>query len=269
VATKDVSNYDLVVKELFERDHPSLLDELAGGVAVRQILNSELAITLARRADLVFLLEDESILHLEFQSRNDNEMPYRAGIYCLLLAQKYRRRVRQAVIYLGQAKMKMENFLDMGQTKVAYSLIDIRELDARALMASGNPGDLALATLASGGPEQVVEIWKRAARLKGSARQRALSRIGLLSGLRRLDEGLIMELQAMATTTDPIYKNAFVRYFFREAQAKMLRRQLKTKFRTVPKWANERLDAATAEQIERWSTKILRAETLEGVLGKK
>jgi hypothetical protein len=49
----------------------------------------------------------------------------------------------------------------------------------------------------------------------------------------------------------------------------MLRRQLKAKFHSVPKWANERLDAATSEQIERWSTKILRAETLEGVLGKK
>jgi len=269
VATKDVSNYDLVVKELFERDHPSLLDDLAGGVTVRQVLNSELAVTLARRADLVFLLEDESILHLEFQSRNDKAMPYRAGIYCLLLAQKYRRRVRQAVIYLGRAKMKMENFLDLGQTKVAYSLIDIRELDALALMASGNPGDLALATLASGGPEQVVESWKRAARLKGSERQRAFFRIGLLSGLRRLDERLIMELKAMGTTTDPFFKNAFVKDILREDRARTLRRQLKAKFHSVPKWANERLDAATSEQIERWSTKILRAETLEGVLGKK
>ena len=232
MATKDVSNYDLVVKELFERDHPSLLDELAGGVAVRQILNSEFAVALARRADLVFLLEDESILHLEFQSRNDKDMPYRAGIYCLLLAQKYRRRVRQAVIYLGQPKMKMDNFLDLGQTKVAYSLIDIRELDARALMASGNPGDLALATLASGGPEQVVEIWKRAARLKGNERQRAFFRIGLLSGLRRLDERLIMELKDMGTTTDPFFKNAFVKYILREDRARTLRRQLKTKFRT-------------------------------------
>ncbi len=269
MATNDVSNYDLVVKELFERDHPTLLDELAGGLGVRQILNSELAVTLARRADLVFLLEDESILHLEFQSRNDKEMPYRAGIYCLLLAQKYRRRVRQAVIYLGQPTLKMENFLDLGQTKVSYSLIDIRELDALKLMASGNPGDLALAMLASGGPEQVVEIWKRAARLKGSARQRALSRIGLLSGLRRLDEGLIMELQAMGTTTDPFFKNAFVRHFTQAALTRMLRRQLKAKFHSVPKWADERLDAATSGQIERWSTKILRAETLEGVLGKK
>jgi hypothetical protein len=60
-----------------------------------------------RRADLVFPLEDESILHLECQARNDKEMPYREGIFCLLLGRKYRRRVRQVVIYLGEAKMRM------------------------------------------------------------------------------------------------------------------------------------------------------------------
>ncbi len=73
----------------------------------------------------------------------------------------------------------------------------------------------------------------------------------------------------MATNTDPCFKNAFVKYILREDRARMLRRQLKAKFNSVPKWANDRLAAATSEQIERWSTKILRAETLEGVLGKK
>ena len=78
-----------------------------------------------------------------------------------------------------------------------------------------------------------------------------------------------MDLKDMATTTDPFFKNAFVKYILREDRARMLRRQLKAKLRSFPKWANERLDAATSDQIERWSTKILRAETLEGVLGKK
>ena len=36
---KDAGKYDLVVKELFQRDHPSLLDHLTAGVAVRQVLS--------------------------------------------------------------------------------------------------------------------------------------------------------------------------------------------------------------------------------------
>ena len=79
---KDGSKYDLVVKDLFQRDHPSLLDQLTGGVAVQQVLSVELARVEERRADLVLLLADESIFHIEFQSGNDNEIPYREGIVC-------------------------------------------------------------------------------------------------------------------------------------------------------------------------------------------
>src|SRR5713101_1812969 len=167
---KDGNKYDLVVKDLLQRDHPSLLDQLTAGVAVREVLSVELARVEERRADLVLLLADGALLHIEFQSGNDKDMPYRMGIYCLLLGQKYRRRVRQLVLYLGQAKMRMEYHVDMGETKTAYTLTDIREIDARKLMASGRPGDLALAMLARGGPEQVLEIAKRASGLKGAER---------------------------------------------------------------------------------------------------
>jgi len=40
-------------------------------------------------------------------------------------------------------------------------------MDARQLMASGRPGDLALAMLASGGAARLSEIAKRAGELKG------------------------------------------------------------------------------------------------------
>src|SRR2546429_1182655 len=168
---KDASKYDLVVKDLFQRDHPSLLEQLTAGVAVREVLNIELARVEERRADLVLLLADGTILHIEFQSTNDRDMAYRVGIYCLLIGQKYRRRVRQVVLYVGQAKMRMEDHVDLGETKSAYTLMDIREMEARKLMASGRAGDLALAMLAGGGPEQVLEIAKRAGGLKGAERQ--------------------------------------------------------------------------------------------------
>ena len=58
---KDGSKYDLVVKDLFQRDHPSLLDQLTAGVAVREVLNVELARVEERRADLVFSLADRTI----------------------------------------------------------------------------------------------------------------------------------------------------------------------------------------------------------------
>ncbi len=76
---KDGSKYDLVVKDLFQRDHPSLLDQLTAGVAVREVLSVELARVGERRADLVLLLADGTIPHIEFQSGNDKDKPYREG----------------------------------------------------------------------------------------------------------------------------------------------------------------------------------------------
>jgi hypothetical protein len=73
--------YDAILKDLFQRDHPSLLDQLTGGVPVKQFLNVEFPTILERRADLVLLLEDDSITHLEFQSDNDPDMVFREGIY--------------------------------------------------------------------------------------------------------------------------------------------------------------------------------------------
>ena len=266
---KDAGKYDLVVKDLFQRDHPSLLEQLTAGVPVREVLNVELARVEERRADLVLLLADGTILHLEFQSTNDRNMPYREGIYCLLLGQKYRRRVRQVVLYIGQAKMRMENQIDLGETRAAYTLMDIRQIDAAQLLASRKPGDLVLALLAGGGPERIPEILQRVGALSAPERRRVLLQLALLSGLRRLTGRLRMEMKAMGARTDPFYKNEFVVDIMRHAQANMLRSQLATKFGTVPKWADDRLETATSVQIERWSKKILTADSLEGVLGKK
>ena len=72
----------------------------------------------------------------------------------------------------------------------------------------------------------------------------------------------------MSVLTD-LTNNEFVQAVVRESLANMLRGKLETKFGSLPKWVVERLEAATSVQVERWSKKILTADTLEGVLGKK
>ncbi len=251
-----------------------LLDWLTGGVPVRQILNVEMASVVERRADAVFLLQDDSIFHLEFQTRNDKEMPYREGMYCLLLGRKYRRKIRQTVLYLGEERMRMENKLDLGETKIAYTLIDIRDIDAAALIDSGRPADLVLAMLARGGPERLAGIVKRAAGLQSGERDEAISQIAVLCGLRRLQEPLIMELKSMASSGTDIFLRLpqvqdIVRDANRRVRIEVLRDQLKEKFHTLPAWVDDKLEAATTAQVQRWLKKILTADTLEGVLGKK
>src|SRR5882724_441251 len=120
-------NYDVVVKDLFQRDHPSLLDQLTRGRKVREFLNLELAAVEERLADLLILLEDNTILHIDFQSSNDRDMVYREGLYSVMAAWKYKRRVEQIVLYMGAPKMRMNDRIDLGSVQIAYRLMDIRE----------------------------------------------------------------------------------------------------------------------------------------------
>jgi hypothetical protein len=134
-----------------------------------------------------------------------------------------------------------------------------------------------LAVLARGGPGQMLQILKQAANLQGSERNNVLSQLVRLSGLRQLQNKLIMELDQMLSPSDPFLKITLVRDMVRnaslnadrDARVQVLRGQLKAKFHTLPRWADEKLESATPFQVKRWLKKILTAETLEGVLGKK
>jgi hypothetical protein len=81
-----------------------------------------------------------------------------------------------------------------------------------------------------------------------------------------------MEMKTMGSTTD-LTQNEFVQEVIqdavRDAQAGLLRGLLTTKFGRLPKWVDDKLETASSVQVERWSKKILSADTLEGVLGKK
>jgi len=56
-----------------------------------------------------------------------------------------------------------------------------------------------------------------------------------------------------------------------EARGKiqMLELLMETKFGPAPRWAKERIQKARVAQVERWTKKILVADTLEGVIGKR
>jgi hypothetical protein len=301
-------DYDVVVKDMFHHDRPMPLRQITRGARIRQFLNPELPAVFKRVADLMMLLSSGEILHVDFQTTNDRSMAYRVGVYGLLAAWKFKRRVRHVVIYLGARRLTMSPRVEAGDVTVNYQLIDIREMEVDALLATGNPADCALALLARDGPARLREIVERAARLPEEDRQRALAQMAVLSGLRRVSEALTMEVRAMGLTVD-IEKNAFLRDIRdaailqgrqegleagreegreegleagreegleagREAgvlqgTAKTLERLLETKFGPLPKWAKTRLSEATASQLDRWTIKVLAAATLEEAIGRR
>jgi hypothetical protein len=263
-------DYDGVLKDLFQKDHPTLLDRLTGGVGIREVLSTDFQEMQQRRADLVLELEDGSILHIEFQSENDSDMPYRMAIYAVMIGRRYRRPMRQVVLYVGQEKLRMEDHLDLGAFQIRYSLIDIREFDAEELMRSGGPGDLALAVLARGGTEKLFDIARCAAELDPIERSRALSQISLLCGLRKLPEDLRMKVKNMSSL---LKDHWLVRELYDEALSKgetkgrveLLRTMLKDKFGPLPVAIEELLARGSSTDLDRWATRSMKVDTLDAV----
>ena len=84
----------------------------------------------------------------------------------------------------------------------------------------------------------------------------------------------------MSMTID-ISKNAFLQDILDQGKAvgkaegraegklETLRTLLDLKFGHLPAWANQRLTKATQPQLDRWLPKVLTADTLEAVLGRR
>ena len=114
-------------------------------------------------------------------------------------------------------------------------------------------------------------------------RDHAIAQLMVLSGLRGLEREVKDEYSLMSVID--ITKNSVIMEMIHAEEArvmelgreegthlgieKTLRSLLKTKFSRVPVWAQERLASATSEQLEAWCQKILVADTIEGVVGKR
>src|SRR5438094_4387588 len=131
---QDRFDFDGGLKDVFQEDRPTLLKHLTRGLAVREFLNVELPKVQERRVDLVLSLEDGSILHVEFQSTNDKNMAYRTLEYWSLIKRRFRRPLRQIVLYVGQARPSIVNRLEEDDLTFQYGVMDIREIEATGLM---------------------------------------------------------------------------------------------------------------------------------------
>lgn len=289
--------YDRVVKDMLFQDRPRFLNRITGGQPIREIVASDLPRTLEKRADMVLLVDPAELHHLEFQSSNYADLPYRQGIDCFLLAQRYKDRlIRQSVIYFGDRKMRMPSGIDVGAGTVSYRLIDIREFDALEIAEGGSPADLVLATLARGGPENLPILLERICGLAPAVRNRALAQIALLSGLRRMAGKFKIEVNRMGLATE-LRKNEFLRDFFADADARgyergvgfgfekgmekgmeegevtgartALQTVLEARFGSVPAWALTKIHKAPVKDLRRWIRKSVQAPSLEAVLGRK
>jgi predicted transposase YdaD len=252
--------FDATLKEFFQQQPTSLLLELTGGVRVVEFLNVELPSVQERRLDLVLLLADETLLHIELQSSNDRDMGLRMLEYYALLWRRYRKPVRQVVVYVGTPRMRMPAAFETEALRFSYSLRDVREWPAEDLLASGIFGDQVLAILGgTGDPRRVIRgVLERIEKMVPERRERALRYVLILAGLRKFETILEEEVPTMGITVDWSRYTA-VREAKKDGEARGVREALgvvlEKRFGPIPEWAHEKIEKASKRQAMAWLVK--------------
>ncbi|MCX7734599.1 MAG: hypothetical protein N2254_07575 [bacterium] len=191
--------YDYSIKTTFEKVALGVLRVL--GYEFVEIKPISVEMQLGRLvADFLAIVKlkdgTEFILHIEFQTKNDPDMPKRMLGYFYVIVSRYDLPLRQIVIYLGREELRMKNKIEMKNEDTSifyeYRIIDLKNVEADKFLESDAPDVYLLGVL--GKTQNVSEIIKKIiTRLRESFEKREISNHNLLEYINRL--GVFAELR--------------------------------------------------------------------------
>ena len=173
--------------------------------------------------------------------------------------------------------MRLEHAYTSPSIDFRFKIVNLREYDAEALLASEDWADNLLALLAKGEPERALEvILPRLRAMKGDDQDWAVGTLVLLSGILGMEETISDRLKevGMINVMENKVLGPLIRQQFEQGEQKgrsegkqdLLQEQLTEKFGSLPVWALHRLQAASPEDLKIWAKRILRDATLEETL---
>lgn len=272
-----MQEYDIALKRILTRPGSTLLRVLTGFTELKW-LNVELPQTSNLRVDLLGAAPDGRLIQIEFQSRNKARFAQRMHKYLVLIEERYRKYPKQIVLYLGGDPCRLKSKLSEEDLDYKFHLLDVRDLDSEALMASTNLSDnvVAILTRLSEQPGAVRQILMKIMDGPEEERDEALTEIALLAGLRRLRDEVAREKEVMPIEED-IMDNWIIGPMIRrrEAQASaqgmmqgqldMLVRLIRKRFGRVTPRIRAKLNALQPDEITSACLRILDAERVDDI----
>ena len=166
---------------------------------VKRWLNVDLPRVRSRRVDLLGRTTTGRLLHLELQGQNDHGIPLRMAEYGLAIFRAYLEYPIQVVIYVGKRKLRMKSELRTSGLVCKFRLVDIRDLDATALLSSPSIADNIMGVLVglNDAPGGIRKLLRRITRLKKSQQEDAFQQLLVTCRLRDLREVAEKEAQNM------------------------------------------------------------------------
>ncbi|MEO5326673.1 MAG: DUF4351 domain-containing protein [Magnetococcus sp. THC-1_WYH] len=194
------------------------------------------------------------------------------------------------MLYVGLKEWQPGSAIEEPNLSFRYEVVDIRSIDCRELMASPSLEENILAILCriDNQKEIIQEILYRISELPIKARADALTKLVILSRLRKLETVVKTEAEEMSLTFNlmendvfrPIIMKAIMeaqtdseqigeRKGEKKGEAKILTRLLQRRFGVVPDWVNKKIAEAEPPSLEEWSLRFVDAQSLDDVFSDK
>ena len=272
--------YDIALKSVIRRLSGSALEGLTG-FAIERWHNVEFPEVRTLRADMIGETADGSLVQLELQSTNDPDMALRMAEYALAVYRQFRQFPQQIVLYVGRAPLAMPELLASHSLAFRFRVVDIRDMDGDALLASPDANENVIAVLMGLGDKRaaVRRILARIAESDPGQRRIALAEFVILAGLRNLGAIIEEETKTMPILDDimdhdllgPVLRRGLQQGRAEgrvEGEQTVVVRQIEKRFGAVPPAARQRLEAMSAPELEEIALRLLDAGSLEELLGK-
>ena len=243
------------------------------GSAITSWKNVEFPQVRAPRADLLGETKAGELVHIELQSDNTKDMAIRMLEYGLAALRKHHCYPTQVCLYVGEKPARMKTELRGPHLEYSYRLVDVRDLDGERLLKSGRVDDNIIALLTGIADQRQAArlVVRRIAGLQRKGeRQSALDRLVILAGLRKMLGTIVEEEVKKVPILNNILEHEILGREYKkgrqEGELTILRRQIKKRFGSVPKWAEERLVKLSAKELEELSVRVLDAKSIESLL---
>lgn len=216
---KEGNSFDKAIKENAEELFlPLVAKKLGVKIISSKLLPEKMQTTLEREVDFLRLIKtskgDEMIIHLEFQTQNNQEMIYRMSEYHGIELRKHKIKIKHFVVYLGMSKVRMKSKLKPEEVFTGFELIHLHELRANDFLSSQIPAEILLTILADFEEKQseriirlIIEKLILYCKNENELRK-FIKKLTVLSRLRNLDKQTKKIVQIMPITYD-ITKDSF------------------------------------------------------------
>lgn len=181
-------------------------------IARTEELKDKLQTTIEKEPDFIRIVDttegERFILHLEFQTQDEEGMVYRMQEYYGLLRRKYGMPVRQFVIYLGKKASGMQTTLATEEIYTGFNLRSLRDYPYESLLDTQVPEEIVLTILSDFHGQKPGDIIRQILnKLQGIGEDEIVLRkyirqLSVLARLRNLTKETYKQIQDMGLTYD-------------------------------------------------------------------